>query len=156
MCIWIVEGRVPVTGMLAGMSLCKPGMNLSTPGMNLLKPEKKHNNHVVIIYKTHITARQLAKLQKPIFPEYVTIVQLKNITINDKKCWVKPFARQRVQTGNIVYAQPWRANVLLNCKKLCNLFNLPVKFKAPVCQINPLNISENLCYVTYGTSALSM
>ena len=48
MCIWIVGGRVPVTGMLAGMNLSKPGMNLSKPGMNLLKPGKKHNNHVIM------------------------------------------------------------------------------------------------------------
>ena len=32
MCIWIVGGRVPVAGMLAGMNLSKPGMNLSKPG----------------------------------------------------------------------------------------------------------------------------
>ena len=34
-------GRVPVTGMLAGMNLSKPGINLSKPGMNLSKPGKK-------------------------------------------------------------------------------------------------------------------
>ena len=34
------RGRVPVTGMLAGMNLSKPGMNLSKPGMNLSKPGK--------------------------------------------------------------------------------------------------------------------
>ena len=51
MCIWIVGGRVPVTGMLAGMNLSKPGMNLSKPGMNLSKPGKKHNNHVIILNK---------------------------------------------------------------------------------------------------------
>ena len=45
---WIVVGRVPVTGMLAGMNLSKPGMNLSKPGMNLSNPGKKHNNHVII------------------------------------------------------------------------------------------------------------
>ena len=43
------RGRVPVTGMLAGMNLSKPGMNLSKPGMNLLKPGEKHKNHVIII-----------------------------------------------------------------------------------------------------------
>ena len=42
MCIWIVGGWVPVTGMLAGMNLSKPGMNLSKPG-------KKHHNHVIIM-----------------------------------------------------------------------------------------------------------
>ena len=41
-------GRVPVTGMLAGMNLSKPGINLSKPGMNLSKPGKKHRNHVII------------------------------------------------------------------------------------------------------------
>ena len=41
-------GRVPVTGMLAGMNLSKPGINLSKPGMNLSKPGKKHHNHVII------------------------------------------------------------------------------------------------------------
>ena len=40
-------GRVPVTGMLAGMNLSKPGINLSKPGMNLSKPGKKHRNHVI-------------------------------------------------------------------------------------------------------------
>ena len=35
------RGRVPVTGMVAGMNLSKPGMNLSKPGMNLSKPGKK-------------------------------------------------------------------------------------------------------------------
>ena len=44
----IVGGRVPVTGMLAGMNLSKPGINLSKPGMNLSKPGKKHRNHVII------------------------------------------------------------------------------------------------------------
>ena len=34
------RGRVPVTGMLAGMNLSKPGMNLSKPGMHLSKPGK--------------------------------------------------------------------------------------------------------------------
>ena len=48
MYIWIVGGRVPVTGMLAGMNLSKPGMNLSKPRMNLSKPGKKHHNHVII------------------------------------------------------------------------------------------------------------
>ena len=42
------RGRIPVTGMLAGMNLSKPGMNLSKPGMNLSKPGKKHHNHVII------------------------------------------------------------------------------------------------------------
>ena len=46
----IVGGRVPVTGMLAGMNLTKPGINLSKPGMNLSKPGKKHRNHVIILY----------------------------------------------------------------------------------------------------------
>ena len=46
----IVRGRVPVTGMLAGMNLSKPGINLSKPGMNLSKPGKKHRNHVIIYY----------------------------------------------------------------------------------------------------------
>ena len=46
----IVGGRVPVTGMLAGMNLSKPGINLSKPGMNLSKPGKKHRNHVIIWY----------------------------------------------------------------------------------------------------------
>ena len=41
-------GRVPVTGMLAGMNLSKPGINLSKPGMNLSKPGKKHRNHVIM------------------------------------------------------------------------------------------------------------
>ena len=45
-------GRVPVTGMQAGMNLSKPGMNLSKPGMNLSKPGKKHSNHVIICSKT--------------------------------------------------------------------------------------------------------
>ena len=40
MCIWIVGGGGPVTGMLAGMNLSKPGMNLSKPGMNLSKAGK--------------------------------------------------------------------------------------------------------------------
>ena len=48
MCIWVVGGRVPVTGMLAGMNLSKPGMNLSKPGMNLSKPGKKHHNLVIM------------------------------------------------------------------------------------------------------------
>ena len=43
-------GRVPVTGMLAGMNLSKPGKNLSKPGMNLSKPGKKHNNHVIMVH----------------------------------------------------------------------------------------------------------
>ena len=47
-CRGVGVGRVPVTGMLAGMNLSKPGMNLSKPGMNLSKPGKKHNNHVII------------------------------------------------------------------------------------------------------------
>ena len=34
------RGRIPVTGMLAGMNLSKPGMNQSKPGMNLSKPGK--------------------------------------------------------------------------------------------------------------------
>ena len=55
MCIWIVGGRVPVTGMLAGMNLSKPGMNLSKPGLNLSKPGKKHNNHVIIHNISHNT-----------------------------------------------------------------------------------------------------
>ena len=46
------RGRVPVTGMLAGMNLSKPGMNLSKPGRNLSKPGKKHNNHVIIVVET--------------------------------------------------------------------------------------------------------
>ena len=46
----IVGGRVPVTGMLAGMNLSKPGINLSKPGMNLSKPGKKHCNHVIIVH----------------------------------------------------------------------------------------------------------
>ena len=46
----IVGGRVPVTGMLAGMNLSKPGINLSKPGMNLSKPGKKHCNHVIIAH----------------------------------------------------------------------------------------------------------
>ena len=46
----IVGGRVPVTGMLAGMNLSKPGINLSKPGMNLSKPGKKHRNHVIITH----------------------------------------------------------------------------------------------------------
>ena len=46
----IVGGRVPVTGMLAGMNLSKPGINLSKPGMNLSKPGKKHRNHVIIYF----------------------------------------------------------------------------------------------------------
>ena len=41
-------GRVPVTGMLAGMNLSKPGMNLSKAWMNLSKPGKKHHNHVIM------------------------------------------------------------------------------------------------------------
>ena len=45
----IVGGRVPVTGMLAGMNLSKPGINLSKPGMNLSKPGKKHRNHVIML-----------------------------------------------------------------------------------------------------------
>ena len=45
-------GRVPVTGMLAGMNLSKPGINLSKPGMNLSKPGKKHRNHVIIVHIT--------------------------------------------------------------------------------------------------------
>ena len=45
------RGRVPVTGMLAGMNLSKPGINLSKPGMNLSKPGKKHRNHVIILNK---------------------------------------------------------------------------------------------------------
>ena len=45
-------GRVPVTGMLAGMNLSKPGINLSKPGMNLSKPRKKHRNHVIIDAKS--------------------------------------------------------------------------------------------------------
>ena len=45
----VCRGRVPVTGMLAGMNLSKPGMNLSKPGMNLSKQGKKHNNHVMFI-----------------------------------------------------------------------------------------------------------
>ena len=51
MCIWILGGRVPVTGMLAGVNLSKSGMNLSKPGMNLSKLVKKHNNHVIILPK---------------------------------------------------------------------------------------------------------
>ena len=46
----IVGGRVPVTGMLAGMNLSKPGINLSKPGINLSKPGKKHRNHVIMFY----------------------------------------------------------------------------------------------------------
>ena len=52
MCIWIVGGMVPVTGMLAGMNLSKPGMNLSKPRMNLSKPGEKHTNHVLIVNKS--------------------------------------------------------------------------------------------------------
>ena len=47
------RGRVPVTGMVAGMNLSKPGMNLSKPGMNLSKPGKKHHNHVINIVITY-------------------------------------------------------------------------------------------------------
>ena len=54
MCIWIVGGRVPKTGMLAGMNLSKPGMNLAKPGMNLSKPGKKHNNHVIITHNAMV------------------------------------------------------------------------------------------------------
>ena len=49
----ILWGRVPVTGMLAGMNLSKPGINLSKPGMNLSKPGKKHRNHVIISNKKY-------------------------------------------------------------------------------------------------------
>ena len=44
-------GRVPVTGMLAGMNLSKPGMNLSKPGI-------KHNNHVIIVYNHYFWFEQ--------------------------------------------------------------------------------------------------
>ena len=51
----IVGGRVPATGMLAGMNLSKPGINLSKPGMSLSKPGKKHRNHVIITHTmTHV------------------------------------------------------------------------------------------------------
>ena len=49
----IVGGRVPVTGILAGMNLSKPGINLSKPGMNLSKPGKKHRNHVIMGNQNH-------------------------------------------------------------------------------------------------------
>ena len=55
----IVGGRVPATGMLAGMNLSKPGINLSKPGMSLSKPGKKHLNHVIISNhdtRGHVTA----------------------------------------------------------------------------------------------------
>ena len=56
----IVGGRVPVTGMLAGMNLSKPGINLSKPGMNLSKPGKKHRNHGMIVNNVMFATKDLA------------------------------------------------------------------------------------------------
>ena len=57
------RGRVPVTGMLAGMHLSKPGMNLSKPGMNLSKPGKKtpqscYNTDIYPVHGANLTQMQ--------------------------------------------------------------------------------------------------
>ena len=58
LCIPIVWGRVPVTGMQARMNLSKPGMNLSKPEMDLSKPGKTqqscYNVHQHYCYRTCI------------------------------------------------------------------------------------------------------
>ena len=64
----IVGGRVPVTGMLAGMNLSKPGINLSKPGMNLSKPGKKtpqscyNSMHYICNVVLDITLRRIGNL----------------------------------------------------------------------------------------------
>ena len=77
MCIWIEGGRVPVTGMLAGMNLSKPGMNLSKPG-------QKHNNHVIMIYiyDTLVTLHfnqndRFRRLWLELYPSWWTVMKKK-------------------------------------------------------------------------------
>ena len=53
MCIWILGGRVPVTGMLAGMNLLKPGDESVETKDESLEAGEKHNNHLIIQYKVY-------------------------------------------------------------------------------------------------------
>ena len=73
----IVGGRVPVTGMLAGMNLSKPGINLSKPGMTLSKPGKKHRNHVIIHYSTlGVSSLYIKTSHIPIFLNHMITLML--------------------------------------------------------------------------------
>ena len=70
----IVGGRVPVTGMLAGMNLSKPGIDLSKPGMNLSKPGKKHRNHVIMSYQPILVRRYIYNESVPSFNAHFAYV----------------------------------------------------------------------------------
>ena len=95
------RGRVPVTGMLAGMNMSKPGMNLSKPGMNLSKPGEKHNNHVMIYNKKEeyitktLTNKEIA----------ITVVSHEYSSVSNHQCRLSewhsgiPWSRSSNQMG---------------------------------------------------------